>query len=361
MRRRSLLLPAAVLALLGAALGHQLLRRWGPSSPTTGRACWIWSPDSSRSTAPRTFWLVRDFSLPEAPKEASLEVLGDEEYVLSLNGYRLGANRYTTAAPLDRYEVGHLLQAGSNRIVAEVRSSRGNGGFLADLRVEGREVVVSDGSWRVIRAFDPWLARGWPLSGEAEAARVWGRSPIGRWRTPEQPEAPRPVFPPPGGPLHDTPALVSFLWSPEHGTMAVAGKAGRGRLFDWGREVSGYLSLALPSGTTEPGLIFVGQAPPSLAQAPADGFLLPLAGAKTWVDAEPRKFRYALVVAANPDFKASVWEVPAELVAELAPRPEPNPGTFGLRVPPRASPLETAIRQGPSPEPTPAPATHPSG
>jgi hypothetical protein len=130
-----------LLALGDRALGSLVARFTLP----TRSAQWIWEPRNRRDLSPAAFYAVRDFTLDRAPARARLLVSGDEEYILSLNGARIGAGGWQPGAPLDVWEVGPLLQPGSNRLLAEVRSDRGAGGFLLSLQTEdGRPLVGTD-------------------------------------------------------------------------------------------------------------------------------------------------------------------------------------------------------------------------
>src|SRR5215470_15688070 len=54
-------------------------------------ARWIWVAHDRRQAQPLAFYAVRDFSLAVPPPRARLLALGDHEYVLDLNGKRVGA------------------------------------------------------------------------------------------------------------------------------------------------------------------------------------------------------------------------------------------------------------------------------
>src|SRR6476659_5880738 len=141
-----------------ATVGAGLAVRWAAAARArlfypTGAAEWIWTPLNRHATLPVAFLAVRDFDLDEPPAAARLLAAGDEEYVLYLNGKLVGAGAHAPGvpgAPLDVYEVGPLLRPGGNRLVAELRSARGAGGFLARLEesASGRTIVASDRRWR---------------------------------------------------------------------------------------------------------------------------------------------------------------------------------------------------------------------
>lgn len=322
-------LAAVALAVAGI---DQALHTWlADRGSPLGAAAWIWSRDPSREAMPQAIFLVRDFELDSAPPAATLAVGGDEEYVLYLNGRRLGSGAYADGAPLDRYEVGEILVTGGNRLLAEVRSSRGVGGFLLSLQAGPEILVESDGSWRVIRAFEPGLRAGWRNLGGSEPSQVWGVPPVGRWGRPTV-GPPRPL----ADPVARLPAIQRTVSQPAPTLHAT--------LFDWGEPKAGHLLLELPAGGCSPALLFVGDAPPEPETQAVAGFVLAPPGAPSWREAVPRRFRYALVLGAEAPTAA--WVEPLGAETDLA-RSEPSAarGVFGLRPPPRQLWLEADIRR----------------
>ncbi len=109
-----------------------------------------------------------------------------------LNGARIGSNRYDSGAPLDRYRVERWLVPGRNRLVVELRSPSGAGGFWFELSAGGQQLARSDGSWTIYETTggaSSAIARCRPAS----ARRLLGRSPLGRWGSPA-PGPERPTF-----------------------------------------------------------------------------------------------------------------------------------------------------------------------
>lgn len=313
----------AVLALVGLAW-----QTWHARAPVTGEAEWIWADLPDRLPAPSAFHLVRDFEVSSAMAEelettgargARFLVLGDEEYVLHLNGRRLGSNRYRAGAPLDVYAVGDLLLPGMNRLAIELRSSRGAGGFLAALEVGDLNLLVSDDSWRVVRHYLPGLVEGWvPLpeleeeAGEAAAGFEtgegnepeegrspldaprserpisWGPPPVGRWGRP-RPGVERPLLEAvgdlcPEGASRRAGAATAPSGGEAGGDQA-GGLRGGGRhrgdgepgvaVFDFGRPVTGYLVLehppSAPAAPAQVSLLAFGDSPPQiLGRGPDD-------------------------------------------------------------------------------------------
>lgn len=335
--RRWLALAALALTVAGIdrAVHPWLARRSSPLGP----AAWIWTRDSLREVVPRAFFLVKDFDLESVPQAAEIGVQGDEEYVLYLNGRRIGSNAYAEGAGLDRYQVGDLLTLGGNRLAAELRSGRGVGAFLLRLEASpgGPILVVSDGTWRVLRQARPGLVAGWLGLDEAERPQVWGLPPVGRWGRPELGSL-RPVQPFLDGRVARSPARARQLVS----NPAAAIQA---TLFDWGEGTIGHLILALPPEGLPPSLLFVGETPPDPTRQGSSGLVLAPAGASSWRDAVPRRFRYALVVGPGTPPGASVEPVERELWPSLQAVMLAGPGVLGLDAPPRLPWLESEIRR----------------
>jgi hypothetical protein len=113
-------------------------------------------------------------------------------------------------------------------------------------------------------------------------------------------------------------------------------------LYDWGRPVEGYLTLAVPA--VEPGqhaLLFTGDVPPDPLRARPDAsVLIQSGGRRDWMDAVPRRFRYALLVGLDRPATAAVLPLPPGTV-----RPPARVGTrvFGIEGPPLRTPVEDEV------------------
>lgn len=334
---------------------------------------WIWAPVGKLEQAPAAFYLVRDFELATPPERARLLVSADEEYVLTLNARVVGTGSWRPgprrpgpgggATALDAYEVGPLLQPGGNRLVAEVRSGRAAGGLL--LRLEsygdgageagdesgaGRPLVVSDGSWRIVRAFHPGLARGWlPVAppGVSEPVLSLGLAPIGRWGRPVA-GSPRPL-------------LADLTGAPLRPARLAPGLVGGERLapqalFDWGRERTGYLMLEIaPDERRRVGLMFpaAGAAPPDpLAGPGVPGTpvtpVIPVIvppGAREWLDPQPRRLRFVRVLGLPGLTGARLLPLAEEAAADviLEEAEGERRGVLGLEPPPLRTPVEDEV------------------
>ena len=333
-----------VLAALGAAgleRGGRLARaRW--ALPTRG-AEWIWAAGNGGGAT--AFYAARDFEVAAPPPAARLWVQADEEYVLFLNGRRLGSGRYAPGAPLDGYAVGTLLRPGWNRVVAELRSSRGAGGFLAVLDAGADEpALVSDPAWRVFRGERRGLLHGWLALEAGEPARSWGAPPTGRWGAPalgpvlpafeEQTAGAPPVAARQARAL--APVATGWAGLPPQGLAGAV-------LLDWGAPATGYLELRFQAADGErpaTALLWTGYDVPDPGRDPVAVTVVAAPAAPWWRDAWPRRFRYALVVGPTPVLAAQ--QVPARTTPSPAAAPR---GLLGVTPPPLRTPMEDELRR----------------
>lgn len=350
----------AVLAVVAAELG---MRAWlAERSPAAG-AEWIWVEGRlPLYTGPRAFYAYRDFELGEASPEAELRALADGEYLVYLDGHRIGSNVYRPDAAMDRYRVGDLLEPGRHRLAVELRSGRGAGGLLLALvdPGSGRTLVATDPSWRTFSHYHPGVLEGWLPMSAGTSALSWGPPPTGRWGWVELgPVWPR--FAEVAGDLwtrrarlperQSSAAPGREAWQPVTVTQDDPGGLGPVSRFDWGEEVTGYLVveqasvLGLPVGLgyldvdLEPGVR------PSLAM-PADVEIVFLPGAALWRDAVPRRLRTLRILGLPALRRVWIEPVPEERLTELPEPPPPTPpGVFGLDPPPSRTPVEDEVRR----------------
>lgn len=342
-------LPLAV--LLGVALGAIGLERWGWAgralSAETPERYWIWSGGDPRDARPTAFYARHDFELVAPPTSASITVLGDEEYILALNGVRVGSNRYASRAPLDRYEVGPLLRPGANRLVVELRSSTWTGGFT--LRLEdaaGAVLVTTGGGWTIHREYFGELFSGGPPVG-GEPATVLGRAPFGRWgRLVDGSE--RALFE--DRLSVDRPLLATHFRTPGDAaswhplSQRPGGSVSLGPVveFDFGEVMTGYLQLSARGGAAT-GLAFFGTEPAGSLPRVADALVTTIRHRGLWQDAVPRRFRYVTVLGLEGVTSAAVLPLVETAVEELAPPAER--GLLGARPPLLRSPVEDVLRR----------------
>lgn len=307
---------------------------------------WIWAPVELRDVRPRAFFAAAEFELAGRPARAELEVLGDEEYVAWLNGRRIGSGRFRTGMPLDRYDVARFLRAGANRVVLELRSATGAGG--ATLRLtgdDGRSLLESGAHWSVYEHAWRGLLDSDPMPA-APGARVIGRSPIGRWGVP----APGPLRPvqadlfadqrPERAGRYRLP-LESGLWFRLPRLDARRPPLGPLVEFDFGREVTGFLVLAVRDRQTATGLVRFGTAPSGSSGWVPDVIAVVPPHRGSWQAAEPARFRFVEVAGLERVLSAAVLT----LAPGFAPVPAPAPaaGLLGIPAPPLRRPVEDAI------------------
>ena len=153
------LLPAAELPALGY--------KPDPSEPAWA-ASWIWL-GGEEWTVNVHLQARKEFSLTALPQRAALRITSYTDYVLYLNGRRVGRGpewndpQYQT---YDVYDVTPLLRVGVNVIAVVAHnyaigvhwSNRGRGGLIAQLDLDnGRQAVVTDGTWKMRKA-EGWAA-----------------------------------------------------------------------------------------------------------------------------------------------------------------------------------------------------------
>ena len=346
----------SLVVLLVALVGVERVIRWaitGTSLPT-GQAEWIWAPIDEGQTEPQTFYLVRDFKLDFGIKRARLLCLADEEYVAIVNGTQVGGGRFFGQDVLDEYAVGRFLKRGRNRLVIEARSSRGNGGLLLSLEVEGAEkssTVVSDRSWRVLRHQERGLGQAREQIPEGEEPAVWGLPPMGSWPLPTRARR-RPTIPEllvggePERPLEIRLGGEGSAWKPLDQDEAPIEGLGPWVTFDWGRSVTGYLALEYRIEESPVALIYLGEEPPDPTVARPAAVLAGLEGGWLWSDALPQKFRYATVLAREGTVTgAMVYLTHPKKSADLIPGKGSSMGVFGLRSENLRTPLENEFRR----------------
>ena len=331
-------LVVLVLALAARALPGARAR----ATLATRDAQWIWKDVNWDDHQPTAFYVLRDFDTEAPPAAARLLITADEEYALTLNGRTIGAGAFQPGAILDVYEVGPLLRAGANRLMIELRSSRGAGGVLASLvDGTGRMLVGTDDRWRIFPKYELGLLRGWlPLTGGVPVY-CWGYPPMGRWGRPR----PGPVKPLLGdlGELSQAavPAASSVPLPPVL-PVAAGRPPGSPVLYDWGREVTGYLAVEVPpSAELGVALLFTGDQPPDPLRSAPSGSVLIVPGRHQWMDARPRRFRYAVILGLERPASLSVLPAPA---AAMPPAPfREEKGVFGIEPPPLRTPVEDEV------------------
>ncbi|MEM8929885.1 MAG: hypothetical protein AAGE94_01855 [Acidobacteriota bacterium] len=329
---------------LAAATAEDGYRAWRADRDEPGLGGrWIWAPEVADAGQPVTFWAIRDVRL-DAPRDAWLSIVADEEYVLHVNGRRVGAGVYRPGNAADLYDISTLLDGGLNRILVELRSTRGAGGLLASLRLDARDRVAltTDDSWRIARRADVGLLDGSLALDDPRVAdlliapRVWPAPPTGRWR-PAPPVA-RPLAPsdwrPPtvDRPTRVRGAIEGTQWQTLDPDAPVL-LGGEQSLYDLGHTVTGFVELRFDPASPiagRPLLLFFGDDPPLPAERPADAVAVPMPGRYLWCDVQPRQFRYVTVLGGDGLVDLQVIRTSPEHLAASTPPPASSDGVFGL-------------------------------
>ena len=342
-RRRTWL---ALLLALAALVGLQavLQRILEAYVLPTRQAQWIWITEPDMAPGPVAFYAVRDFDLSQLPNQATLTTTADEEALVFLNAVPVGGSRYLNGRSLNQYDVLEALQVGANRLVVEVRSVRGVGGLLLNLEVVGSEQqrsIVTDGDWQIFKQTEEALFDvSLPLP-DGEAPTVLGPAPVGRWLVTGQPQRIPTI-----ADLRTTERALGARrfrlpgdnrrWQPLGKTDRSSPALGHWVTFDFGREVMAYLALRFPSQTPEDsqpmGLLYLGSQPRILNRSQAERHVVIMPGQRIWLDAKPRRFRYATYVGLTPVSGADAYPVDGARADEIWATWHATTGAFGLPV-----------------------------
>lgn len=340
-----------LLLLLGLAVAAER-GRWFTRLLASGtpERTWIWAAASPREVKARAFFLARDFELAAVPPAARLEVMADPEYLVRLNGRRIGSAEYRPDSPIDVYDARSALRVGRNRLLLELRSATGSGG--ATLRLtdgDGHELLASDAKWRVYGGI--WRALSDldspPPTGSPSA--VLGVAPFGRWSLPAL--RARPTY---LETVANDAVAPARAWRPagDGNWRRLAARkrraerlaAGEVTEIDFGEEIAGYLHLDLePQPTVEGMLFFATTAGESLDRAP-DSVVVAVPNLNFWQDVAPRRFRYLTLVGLPSVRRVAVVPLRADAAAGLGP-PPPVPGLFGQPAEPARVPLVEELRR----------------
>jgi len=326
----------------------------GPDETAAPDPQWIWRDHDLRHVEAVAFYAVRDVEVDRIEGTARLRVQADEEYVLTINGSRIGSGRRGFEAEGDEYDVTPWLSPGWNRVVALLRSSNGAGGFWLELADDRGLLARSDGDWTIYRG--EWRGiyrRGALLPGDRPM--VLGPSPLGRWRTADR--------------FVRREAFQRVLATPEPVTAVAFRKWGSGEEWtpireqrrrppsfgplveiDFGEVRTGYLQLAFRDSALAPelpSLLFFSTGPLEAPPLPADLTTRPIPGRNLFQDAIPRRFRYVAVAGMPGLFQAHVLPIRPEAYDGLAPREgdvRERHGVFGIDPPPPLrSPVENEV------------------
>lgn len=164
------------ISLLPAAVGASRFRRGAKKhndKPAENSPChWIWLADAE-PVVNSYIRARRKFSLPAAPKSASLKISANSLYKLYINGQYVGKGPVRSGEGqcyFDTFQIGELLHKGDNVIAVLAHhigkdtfaASAGRPGLICKVKVELADEalsIVTDETWKMQRA-EEWVADG---------------------------------------------------------------------------------------------------------------------------------------------------------------------------------------------------------
>src|SRR5205085_3444425 len=116
-------------------------------------ANWLWdsaeATKESQSTAPR--YLRKTFDLPAAAASAQISVTCDDQYVVYINGERVGEGSEWVTPEL--HNVAAKLRPGKNVVALEAINGTGPAGIIAWLQIKmangESQTIGTDSSWKL--------------------------------------------------------------------------------------------------------------------------------------------------------------------------------------------------------------------
>lgn len=146
-------------------------------------ASWLWTAQSGGT---QTVSVRRAFNLTEAPKTATIYATGDDTVAVWVNGQKIidtpnienGWNTTQTAS------IAPLLHPGKNILAVQGKNEGPVGAVLAELVVDGKSLLRSDASWKLLEAPTPppdWTSANFNDTGWKAATVI---APLGQgpWR-----------------------------------------------------------------------------------------------------------------------------------------------------------------------------------
>lgn len=346
---RGLRLAAAI--AIGVALAAVGVERSGWLHPasvgTPSDALWIWGPSDPRAVEPRVFFLARDLQLVAVPERAELRILADEEYVVHLNGERIGL----IGGARERRSIATTSPRGCAPAPTGSRSSCAARPAPAACCARSSIRPPGGRSSRATRAGASTRATGGLLGGHqlipAAAPLVWGRPPIGRWGTPQL----GPEISTFRDATRDQAVVAAWRWR----DLADRGewrrfRPGRQRLrlgawaeIDFGGPVCGYLQIDHAAVEPRAALLRYGDEPEASAGWRPDAIAITAPGRGWWQDSLPRCFRYVTIAGLDSLLGATLMSVEPSTRGRLPASAGEPPGLLGLRPPLSRSPVENKI------------------
>ena len=107
--------------------------------------------------------------------------------------------------------------------------------------------------------------------------------------------------------------------------------------------MQGFIKLSLEDRDFQGALLFVGLEPPEPESDEPANFVVSVPGRNTWIDTQPRQFRYVTVVGLSHLTGAELLKIDRAHYAELLGRNDDVVGVYGLPGPQVRAPMENEI------------------
>ncbi len=162
-----------------------------PKPRSLAGSSWIWTGERSQQPAVR--WFKATVELRDAPRQAELLITADDRFEAYLDGQEVARTRPTGTGEdwrtVVRVDLSGRLGKGRHTLLVKVQNDGGPAGLIGRLTADGRDVLVTDASWRWAETEDG-LAPG-------RAAKVlagYGSDPWGEVGPDPEPPAPAPML-----------------------------------------------------------------------------------------------------------------------------------------------------------------------
>jgi hypothetical protein len=113
--------------------------------------------------------------------------------------------------------------------------------------------------------------------------------------------------------------------------------------FDWRKVVQGYIELKLADREYSGALLFVGNERPDPLKDQPVNIVVSIPGRRSWIDSQPRQFRYVTVVGASDLTGAELLKIDAAKFLEHQAHSEPSGGVYGIEGPQLRSTMENKL------------------
>jgi len=151
-----------------------------------GNANWIWTQETKKDKDSTVFFRKK-IEVPEKLQKATMIITADDQYVVYLNGKKIGSDVSLNGWPMaEEYDVTSQIKAGQNLIAVQVKNDANTyGALLCEINFTFQDdkvqTIVSDASWRIsLLEVHDWLQEQFDDANWSEA-KVLGSFGIAPW------------------------------------------------------------------------------------------------------------------------------------------------------------------------------------